>query len=183
MSLISSLNYFKLFFCCYISLEVKCPDYMLYSRCIGTVVLMIEDNLPCTVERRCQEMWKCKFCNGFEIFGKKERSISCVSPGTDTSNNDNEMHLSPNDSVIQVHFVGGKFLPSLFLLSELKIQFEVCLLRHSSWHSCLYDFCCSVAKWKINHRISISKSPTIFFADVQLYYWSLLFCPTFIVNN
>lgn len=165
---------------------------MLYSRCIGTLVLTIEDNLPCSVERRCQVMWKCKFCEGkvyrmvdlkslerrkkaFPVLAQKQtpqiKTMKCIFL---------QMILWYKYTLL---VESSYCLPSLFLLSELTIQFEVCLLRHSSWHSCLHDFCCSVAKWKINHRISISKSPTIVFADVQLYYWSLLFCLTFIVNN
>lgn len=92
------------------------------------------------MERRVQAMWNGNSVKrlqdgGFEVFGEKEDRVFCVIPGTDASNKDNGTHLSLSGSVTKLHIFGGKFLlptKAFFLLSEIKIQFEVRMLHHSS---------------------------------------------------
>lgn len=68
---------------------------------------------------------------------RRNKKFPMLSQGHNASNKDKRTHLSQYGSVIKLHFffflVGSFYGPqSLFLLSEIRIYFEVCMLHHSS---------------------------------------------------
>lgn len=66
---------------------------------------------------------------------RRNKKFPMLSQGHNASNKDKRTHLPQNGSVIKLHFflVRSFYGPqSLFLLSEIRIYFEVCMLHHSS---------------------------------------------------
>ena len=66
---------------------------------------------------------------------RRKKKFPLLSQGHNASNKDKTTHLPQNGSVIKLHiFLVGSFYgpQSLFLLSEIRIYFEVCMLHRSS---------------------------------------------------